>query len=357
MIALRQIFAFAICFIAADLTSGVLARAQTQQEVPPLSTLWLPRHQQHPGAATPLKSPAPQPEPSLEVPSLKLRTQPGYEQVTITVTDSSNRYVTDLKPEDFRVFEANQQRPIVYTRIDRRAPVSLGIIVDCSTSMASKLPVARAAIARMLDDLDPSDEVFLEAFSARAKLLQPFTFDHRDITYHLRDLQPVSWTALYDAIYSGLHETLRARREKCVLLVVTDGIDTGSRISRQRVIDTARAMRVLIYTIGIGEQLVDREGGFFERLTRSDSDEVDMNILRTLSDETGALSFNLRRLEDGKELSEDCEKISRELREQYTIGYLAPDSGKHGYRPLRVEIPGHPELSVRVRKGLVGIPE
>lgn len=346
------LWVFAACFITV-----MVAQAHAQQDAPSFSTLWLPERQQHIGAATPLKSPAPQPEPSLEVPSLKLRNQPGYEEVTVTVTDSSNRYVTDLKADDFHVFENDQRRPVAYAHIDRRIPVSVGIIVDCSTSMASKLAVARAAITRMVNDLDPDDDIFLEAFSARAALLQPFTFDHQDVIERLTNLRPVSWTSLYDAIYGGLHEVVRGGREKRALVVVTDGMDNGSRIRRKQVIDTARAMKVLIYSIGIGEQMVDSERGFFELLTRSDSDEVDMNILRTLSDETGARAFNLPRIEDGKELADDCEKISSELRQQYTIAYVSPDLGRHGYRQLRVEVPGHPELSVRVRKGVVTVPE
>ena len=101
------------------------------QGVPPQNTLSIPVQQQ-PNALPSVKAPAPQPETSLEVPSLKLRSQPGYEQVTVTVTDSSGRYVPGLKEDDFRVIEDGQQRPIGFFRVDRNAPVSIGIIVDCS---------------------------------------------------------------------------------------------------------------------------------------------------------------------------------------------------------------------------------
>lgn len=349
-------FLVVLCALSAlMLKLGTPEDAFAQQDEPSFNTLSLPREQ--PNATPPLTSPAPQPEPSLEVPSLKLRSQPGYEHVTVTVTDSSSRYVTNLKADDFRVFEDNQQRPVAYCRIDRSEPVSVGIIVDCSYSMASKLGVARAAITRMVDDLDPGDDIFLEAFSARAKLIQPFTFDHQDIVGRLKFLRPVSWTSLYDAVYGGLLEILRGGRDKRALLVVTDGMDNGSRIRRQQVIDAARAMKVLVYTIGIGDQVVDTEQGFFKLLTRSDADEVDMNILNTLSDETGARSFNLRRVDDGAELIDDCAKISNELRQQYTLAYLSPDPGRPGYRRLRVEVPNHPELSVRVRRGVATVPE
>ena len=93
-------------------------------------------------------------------------------------------------------------------------------------------------------------------------------------------------------------------------------------------------------------------GGLFS----FDDEEVDMKTLKALSEETGARAFNLRRVGDGDELSRDCETISSELPRQYTVAYLSPDPGRPGYRTLRVDIPKHPELSVRVRKGVAVIP-
>ncbi len=301
-------------------------------------------------------APLPQPDTALELRSLKLRGQPGFEQVTVTVTDSSGKYVTDLKEDDFRVLEDGQQRPIGFFRADRTAPVSVGIIVDCSTSMSTKFPQARAAIARMVADLDSRDEIFLEAFSVDAALLQPFTLDHRQIIDHLRFLHSVSQTSLYDAVFMGLFEMRRARRDKRALLVVTDGMDNQSKLPREKVIAAARAMKVLIYTIGIGAQPMKPNEGFFSRLIHTDDDEVDMKTLEALSAETGARAFNLPRLGDGEELGRDCEAISNELTRQYTVAYLSPDPDRPGYRTLRVDIPKHPELSVRVRKGVAIIP-
>jgi len=328
-----------------------------QQGEPSLNTLSIPARRQHSSAAVPLATPLAQPETSLEVPSLKLRTQPGYEQVTVTVTDSSGKYVTDLKGDDFRVLEDGKQRPIGFFRIDRSAPVSIGIIVDCSTSMVTKFPQARAAITRMVDDLDPRDDIFLESFSVEAKLLQPFTLDHQKIVDHLKFLHALKTTSLYDAVYMGLYEVRLGRRDKRALLVVTDGLDNTSKTKWDQVIATARAMKVLIYTVGIGEELVNtRENPWWE-IVAPDAAEVDMHALRELSEETGARSFNLRRIGDGEELSRDCAEISNELRQQYTIAYLSPEPDRLGFRPLRVDVPKHPELTVRVRKDVAVLPE
>lgn len=333
------------------LASQLLA---TQNDAPSVNILSIPQRQ--PLALPSIIAPSGQPETALEVPSLKLRTQPGFEQVTVTVTDSSGKYITDLKEDDFRIFEDGQQRPVGYFRIDRTAPVSIGIVVDCSNSMYTKLAQARAAIKRMVDDLDPRDDIFLESFSVEARLLQPFTFDHDTIVDHLKFLHALTHTALYDSVYLGLYEIRHGQHDKRALLVVTDGMDNSSRISRAEVIATARAMKVLIYTIGIGDLASNSEDGIGKQWFRSDDDEVDMHVLTDLADETGARAFNLRRVADGDELSRDCAAISNELRQQYTLAYVSPDPMKLSYRSLHVDVPKHPELSVRVRKGVAIIP-
>lgn len=331
--------------------------AAGQQDAPTINSLSIPASQAHTSSQPTLTSPSAQPQPSLEVPSLKFRSQPGYEQVTVTVTDSSGKYVTDLKADDFRVVEDGQQRSVGYFRVDRSAPVSIGIVVDSSSSMETKFPQARTAITRMVDQLDPRDDIFLEAFSEGAVLLQPFTLDHAAIIDGLKFLHSGRMTSLYDAVFLGLIAMSHGMQDKRALLVVTDGMDNTSKTNRSQVIALARAMKVLIYTIGIGEQVVDSDTGFFKALLRPDSDEIDMHTLQDLSDETGARAYHLRRVGDGEELSRDCTEISDELRQQYTLAYLSPDPSRPGYRPLKVEVPKHPELTVRVRKGVAMVPE
>jgi VWFA-related protein len=302
-------------------------------------------------ARPPVNVPNPQPDDALELPSLRLRGQPGYQQVTVTVTDSSGKYVTDLKQDDFRVFEDGQERPVEFFRIDRRIPVSIGIVVDSSKSMESKMRQAGTAITQFVNDLNRGDDIFLESFSVQAELLQPFTFDHSEIINHLEFLHPLTQTSIYDAILMGLFEMQRAKRSKRALLVITDGMDNRSYSTRAQVIGVARGMKVLIYSIGIGDT-APKSGGFMGGIFRPDSEEVDAQTLRDLSEETGAKTFILRRVGDGAQLRQDCEAISNELRQQYTIVYLSPNPGRPGYRTLRVDVPKRPELSVRVRKGI-----
>ncbi len=329
----------------------LVTSADAQQALPAQNARSIPAKQK-PNPIPSVTPPVPPPEASLELPSLQLRGQPGYEQVTVTVTDPSGKYVTDLKQDDFRILEDGQQRPIGFFRVDRNAPVSVGIIVDCSSSMDSKMWQAQTAITRLVGELDARDDVFLESFSDEARLLQPFTIDHSEVIDHLKFLHPLTHTALFDAVYMGLYEMRYASRDKRMLLVVTDGMDNRSSTSREEVIAVARAMKVLIYTIGIGDEDLDPGGSALS----SDRDEVDMVTLRTLSIDTGARAFNLAQIGDGAQLARDCDTITGELIRQYTIAYLSPDPGRISFRSLHVDIPGHPELSARVRKGVAVIP-
>jgi Ca-activated chloride channel family protein len=299
---------------------------------------------------------APQTGQSLEVPTRELRQQPGYEQVTVTVTEPSGTYVTGLQKEDFQLYMDGKQRPIEFFRQDLNTPVSVGILVDTSGSMTPKIPQARAAISQFLRDLNDKDDVFLFAFSSHPFLLQPFTVNHDLVMRRLELLHAYGQTALFDVIMEGLQMVQRGRYDKKALLVVTDGMDNTSASTVNDVVAQARRMGVLVYSIGIGDPNGGSGGvsvsiGPFV-LGGDDSEHVDAETLHTLSTETGAKTYIIREAGDGEALRKACENISLELREQYTIGFLAPDPSAGGYRSLKVDVPGKSGADVRVRKGI-----
>lgn len=296
-----------------------------------------------------------QPGQELELPSRALRSQSGYEQVTVTVTDQNGRYVTGLKKKDFSLFVNGIQRPIQFLRHDLNTPVSIGILADTSGSMQPKLTQLRSAIAQFIRDLNSRDDVFLFAFSNRPFLLQPFTTNHYLVMSRLELLHAYGQTALFDTIMDGLIMVQRGRWDKRALLVVTDGMDNASEATLRQVVGAARRMGVLIYSIGIGNP--NTGGGRMgiaigPFMFGGNMDQVDTKTLGKLSTETGARTFVVREVGDGALLRKDCEAISNELREQYTVGFVAPDPSHHGYRSLRVDVPSRPGLHVRVRKGV-----
>jgi Ca-activated chloride channel homolog len=295
----------------------------------------------------------PQPGQELELPSRELRNQSGYQQVTVTVTDQNGRYVTGLQKGDFRVYVDGIQRPLEFLRQDLNTPVSVGILADTSGSMEPKLQQLRAAVSEFIDNLNSQDDVFLFAFSNRPFLLQPFTTNHFLVRSRLALLHAYGQTALFDTIMDGLIMVRHGRYDKKALLVVTDGMDNTSQATLPQVVAQARRMGVLIYSIGIGDPNSGGVGiaiGPF--MFGGDMDRVDTQTLTELSNESGARTFVVREVGDGEALRQDCAAISNELREQYTAGFVAPDPSRPGYRSLRVDVPGRPELAVRVRKGV-----
>ncbi len=289
------------------------------------------------------------------MPPHELKNQQGYEQVTVTVTDQQGRYVTGLQKGDFKLLVDGQDRPIEFFRQDLNTPVSVGILVDTSGSMEPKIPQAQAAISEFIRDLNDRDDVFMFAFSSRPFLLQPFTTNHYLVLSRLELLHAFGQTSLFDTILDGLLMVQHGRYDKKALLVVTDGMDNTSQSTVEQVVAQARRMGVLIYSIGIG----DPNAGNLPAIGLGplifgggDVDQVDARTLNMLSTETGAKTYIVREVGDGAALRNACETISRELREQYTVGFIAPDASRGGYRSVHVDLPGHPEDTLRVRKGV-----
>src|SRR5579863_6167371 len=167
------------------------------------STLELPSTASQGSDALKIPPQAPQTGQELTLPTRELRQQPGYEQVTVTVTDPRGTYVTGLEKSDFKLYMDGQQRPIEFFRKDLNTPVSVGILVDTSGSMVPKIPQAKAAIAEFISNLNPRDDVFLFAFSDRPFLLQGFTTNHAAVMSRLALLHAFGQTALYDVILDG----------------------------------------------------------------------------------------------------------------------------------------------------------
>jgi Ca-activated chloride channel homolog len=245
----------------------------------------------------------------------------------VTVNDNDNRFVTDLKPENFQLFEDKIEQKIRYFSSDV-APVSLGIIFDISHSMEKKLEFARAAAAKFLDTGTPEDEYFLVEFSNRAKVSQGFTSDISRLRDTLAFRPANGSTALYDGIYLGLSELKRGQNPKKALLLITDGEDNHSRYSRGDIREFIREADAQIYVIDMGRAL-----------------------LGDIADMTGGHSYHA----SVDDLEDICEKIALELKSQYVIGYESTNTNKDGkYRKVRVRVnppAGMGKLSIRTREG------
>src|SRR5689334_1740160 len=174
--------------------------------------------------------------------------------INVSVSDSENHLLTELKPENFQIFEDKVEQQIRYFSSEA-APVSLGIVFDISHSMERKLSFAKDAALRFLQTGTPDDEYFLIEFSTRPRVAEGFTTDIRRLRDRLTLTPAEGATALYDAVYLGLSKLKSGQNPKKALLLITDGEDNHSRYSRGEIRDVVRESDAQIYVLDLGRAL------------------------------------------------------------------------------------------------------
>jgi Ca-activated chloride channel family protein len=286
-----------------------------------------------------------QPTPGGEIGAVS-RTNEGYifrqqvNEVTLsaTVLDTRRHLVTNLSPTNFAVYEDNQPQKITsFKRED--IPVSIGIVVDNSGSMRTKRAAVTKAVLNLIQSSNPQDEVFVVNFNDDPYLDQDFTNKLDPLREALDRVDSRGGTALYDAVIASAdHLSKGAKKEKKVLLVVTDGVDNESRESLESAIRKVQDDNgPTIYTIGI---LGDEPG--IKRAKRA---------LQSLSDQTGGVAFFPKDLVEVDEISQE---VARDIRNQYSLTYKPTNPRSNGgYRKVKVEAraPGYKDLQVRTRDG------
>jgi VWFA-related protein len=232
----------------------------------------------------------------------------------VTVTDAKDQPVTDLSPDSFRVLENNVEQQVVSFHREE-GPVSVGFIFDASSSMKNRMDRSVAAMQKFLETLTKGDEFFLIRFSDRPNLVTGFTEDPGEILSELSSIQPLGWTALNDAICLGVQTMRRAKNSRRALFVLTDGGDNNSRYSDSELRKLVQESDVRIYSIGL-----------FER----------SHFLELLALDSGGRAYSVHKLEN---LPETVDKLSRDFRNQYVLGYYPKESQNDGkYRRVRVEM-------------------
>ena len=259
-----------------------------------------------------------------------------------TVTAADGTLLTDLPQTAFRVFENDVPQQIkVFRRED--APVSLGFIVDQSASMEDKHARVAAALLTLVRASNPGDEEFIIDFNEVPKLALDFTQDTHKLEESLRDIKAAGQTALRDAVAMGIeHLSRKAKNERKVLVVVTDGQDNSSVTSLERLKRLADQSGVLIYAIGLLNDASEREA------VRAKKD------LDLMTFETGGEIFYPRVL---AEVDGIASHVARDLRNQYTIAYIPVNEEQDGtFRRIKLEVSSPPGAIVRTRNGYYATP-
>ncbi len=185
-------------------------------------------------------------------PRSRFKTAVELVNVNVTVTNASGRFVRGLTRDDFVVYEDGVVQPISYFS-NERVPVSLGIALDTSGSMAGeKMLAAQDALNRFLFDLlGPNDEMFLYRFSGEPSLVQEWTTDRNALHRQLGRIAPRGQTALYDTVAEAVPVAQSGRHHKKALVVISDGNDNASRSTVADVRSVILLTEVLVYAVGI----------------------------------------------------------------------------------------------------------
>jgi Ca-activated chloride channel family protein len=250
--------------------------------------------------------------------------------IPVSVTDLWDRPIAGLRQEDFHLYEDNVEQKIAYVS-NEEAPASVGLIFDASGSMANKMETSIAAVDQFFKTSLPGDEFLLVKFSDRPHLMTGFTDNIDEISGWLHSIQAGGWTSLHDAIYLGVQKMKKAKNARRALLILSDGGDNNSRYSALEIRNLVREADVRVYSLGLLLGLLQGS-----------------RLLEKISEETGGRMIKVRKLE---ELPSAIEKLSRDLRSQYVLGYYSSNGQNDGrYRKVRVQV-NQPTVHASWRRG------
>lgn len=240
----------------------------------------------------------------------------------VSVKDSNGGFVSGLKQSDFKVFENKiDQKLTIFQAQD--VPVTVGLIVDNSGSVRSKKADIVTAALTFVKHSNPNDEVFVVNFNDRVRKGLPdgvpFTSDPKLLRAGLLANPAQGRTALYDALITGFDHLLDGHLDKKTLVLISDGGDNSSNATRDELMRRAEESLATVYTVGIYDSNdKDRNPGFLKDLARV----------------TGGEAFLPGDITD---LVGVCEKIAKDIRNRYTLGYVPMNREFDGkVRKLRV---------------------
>lgn len=268
----------------------------------------------------------------------------GTDVVSLSVTVTEGEVlVPGLDQSVFSVYEDGVQQNISYFSRTPQ-PIALSLLIDTSTSMDQKLPVAQEAAIGFARRLQPTDAAQIIDFDSRHEILQTFTADRNLLEQAIRRTQVGGSTSLYNAIYVALSELKRVRAtsldqvRRQAIVVLSDGEDTTSLIAYEDVLESAKRSEVAVYAIGLRSKQDRPTRGF---------NEAEF-VLKTLSQETGGRAFFV---EDPAQLPGLYQQIADELANQYSIGYTSKNTKRDGaWRAIVVKV-NRPNTAARTKRG------
>jgi Ca-activated chloride channel family protein len=248
--------------------------------------------------------------------------------VPVTVSDAMNRPVVDLDAGDFALYEGPVQQKIRYFSHED-APISVALVLDCSASMKNKIEYEQQALDQFFTNANVEDEYYAVTVSDKPHLIATSSDSVGTLQGRLAASTPKGKTALFDAIYLAVAKLRSARYQRRALLIISDGGDNTSRYTRDEIKSVIEEADVLTYAIGIfDEEPIPLLKTIEERMGR--------NWLSELTDASGGRTIAA---DDRRQIPEIAAVVSREMRSQYVLGYLPPNTVHDGkWHKLAVKV-------------------
>jgi|SRR5271166_997021 len=336
-----------------------------QKVAPPVASSQTQSAQQTPAANAPAPpvqtpaaaAPAPQSAPAPNTPAPPAAQQPAQTDdqeeklttivkqvdevnVVFTVTDKRGKFVNDLKKEDFQVNDDNKPAQSIRSfRSETNLPLRVGLLIDASNSIRDRFKFEQEAAIEFLNQIiHQQDQAFILGFDTTPEVTQNFTNNTEALSRGVRMLRPGGGTAMYDAIYYACRDEIMAKDKGSIatrraIILLSDGDDNQSRVSREEAVEMAQKAEVIIYTISTNSSGMKLKGD---------------KVLEHFAEETGGRSFFPFKVQD---VSDAFLQIQDELRSQYAISYKPADLQSNGkYHSIQI-LADNKKYKVRARKG------
>jgi Ca-activated chloride channel family protein len=267
-----------------------------------------------------------------------------------TAVDGKGRPVTDLRREDFRIYEDGRSQAIAHFHGGRGLKARVLLLVDASGSMNEEFKVAssRRAARQILDMLAPEDQVAVAGFDSRYWGVVAFTRDREAVRRGVDSITPFGSTALHDALDKAAGDIASHGEGRRAIVVLTDGVDTSSQKTPDEVIARSRALDVPIYAVSVVSPLDDPASPSFLGKKEAGEAEAAAETLSRYASLSGGTAF---RVSDAEGLRVAAGRIAGELKHQYRLGWDAP-SGSSRFRRV-VVLSARKGVTVRTRSGYV----
>ena len=344
----------AIVLVVAALPKPAVAQAETApaaQSSPQSSPQSAAQSSSNPSATAPAETQQTAPQSSLnknsdepaaesaDVPRIKV----GINEVNVvfTVTDKHGKRVTDLKQNDFHIVD--DRKPAVEIRSFRaeaNLPLQVGLLIDASNSVRDRFKFEQESAIEFLNQTvrRSYDQAMVVGFDATPEVTQDFTDDTQKLGHGVRELRPGGGTALYDALYYACRDKLLKKAQsgptRRAIILLSDGEDNLSHVTREEAIEMAQRADVIVYTISTN---VTGSHGLGDK------------VLERIADATGGRAFFPFQIRD---VANAFAEIQDELRSQYAVSYKPADFKADGhFRTIEIVANDRKTFRVRARRG------